>query len=71
MIHTAIALQVVETKGGKMMSCYETKQDEHVPPLMTGANEIHPTCIQIQASHIQLLTPLTISTYQEIVSREI
>ena len=50
MIYTAIALQVVETKGGKMMSCYETEQDEHVPPLMTGTNEIQPPCIQIQAT---------------------
>jgi len=45
MIHTAITLQVVKTKGSKVMCCYETEQDEYVPPLMTGTNEIHLPCI--------------------------
>lgn len=45
MIHTAITLQVVKAEGSKVMSCYEAEQDEHMPPLMTGANEIHLPCI--------------------------
>ena len=41
MIHTAVTLQIVEAKCSEVMSCYETEQDEYVPPLMAGANEIH------------------------------
>lgn len=50
MIHTAITLQVVKAEGGEVMCCYETEQDEHVPPLVTGANEIHPPCSWIQVT---------------------
>jgi len=47
MIYAAILLQVVEAKGSKMMSGRETEHHEHMPPLMTGAYEVEPSCNKI------------------------
>jgi len=50
MIYAAILLQVVKTEGGKMMSGRETEYNKHVPPLMTGANEVESSCNRIVAT---------------------
>ena len=43
MIYAVILLQIVEAEGGKMMSGRETEYNKHMPPLMTGANEVEAT----------------------------
>jgi len=53
MIYAAIFLQVVEAKGGKMMSCWETEHYKHVPPLMTGANKVEPSCKNTHSNNKQ------------------